>query len=156
MPTVRIRTTGFDDLDKRLRGFAATMVDLRPFWPVVVPVFIRWMREQFQTEGAWGGQKWASLSPDYAAAKAVLYPGRGILIAEGDMRRAASSPSRTATPSSLTLEISDPKIEFHQDGTPNMPARPVVPFILPAEAIREVQSLADAYVAESLSRFGLT
>lgn len=155
MPYIRIDTEGFDKQVHRLEGFAAQMADLRGFWPVLVPVFIRWMREQFATEGAWGGQRWARLSPAYAAAKAVRHPGKGILIAEGDLRQAASRPKRTVTPSSLTLEIVDPKIEFHQDGTDRMPARPVVPSLLPAVAVQEVNELAEIYVTEALSRWGL-
>lgn len=155
MPFVRIKSEGFDEQVRRLEGFAAQMADLRGFWPVLVPVFIGWMREQFATEGAWGGRKWARLSPAYAVEKARLYPGKGILIATGDMRKAASKPKRTVTPSSLTLEIVDPKIEFHQDGTERMPARPVVPALLPAVAYNQVQELAELYVTETLSRWGL-
>lgn len=156
MPTVRIETSGFGEVDRNLRGFASLMTDLRPFWPLVVPVFIRWMSRQFETEGAWGGQRWASLSPEYAIVKAERYPGKGILIAEGDMRQAASRPRRTVSATSLILEIEDPKIEYHQDGTPNMPARPVVPSTLPSSATREIQALADQYVLDALSRFGLS
>lgn len=131
------------------------MLDLRPFWPLVIPAFIRWMGQQFASEGDWGGEPWAKLSPDYAEWKAVHYPGRSILYATGDMRRAASNPVRTATPVSLTLEIVDPKIEFHQGGTDKMPARPVIPEELPASAELELLELANGYVRENMIRFGL-
>ena len=97
-----------------------------PFWPSVVPVFIQWMKQQFETEGEFGGHKWARLSPSYAAWKAVHYPTRGILYAEGDLRQAASRPTRRVTPSTLTMTISDPKIQYHEKGTPHMPARPLL------------------------------
>lgn len=132
------------------------MLDLRPFWPLVVPAFIRWMGQQFESEGGWGGESWAALSPAYAAWKATHYPGKSILYAEGDMRKAASKPQREATPNTLTLTIVDPKIEFHQGGTDKMPARPVIPDSLPFAADNELTDLANLYVRENLVRFGLT
>lgn len=131
------------------------MIDLRPFWPIVVPMFIRWMREQFESEGAWGNDPWAPLTDDYAAYKATRFPGQSILIATGAMRGAASRPHRIATPQSLTLTITDPKIEFHQGGTDKMVARPVIPAALPASALVELGQAANAYVRENLVRFGL-
>jgi hypothetical protein len=131
------------------------MLDLRPFWPLVVPLFVRWMREQFESEGGWGGDPWAPLTPDYAAWKAEHYPGRSILYATGDMRRAASNPERDATPISLSLTIVDPKIEFHQGGTDKMVARPVIPAELPFGADVELTEAANGYVRENLRRFGL-
>ena len=45
--------------------------------------------EQFQSEGAHGGSKWAELSPDYAKAKEERFgAGRPILVATGEMRAA--------------------------------------------------------------------
>lgn len=155
MSLIEIELHGFDEAEKSLRGFAATMLDLRPFWPLVVPLFIEWMGEQFQSEGAWGGEAWAPLSVDYAAYKAQAHPGRSILIASGALRSAASKPKRTATPSSLTLTIVDPKIEFHQDGTETMPARPVIPDSLPVSAEAQLELAAERYIADMVRRFGL-
>lgn len=152
---VSITTSGFSENERALRGFAAAMTDLRPFWPLVIPLFIQWMRQQFESEGAWGGDPWAQLDPDYAAYKAERHPGKGILIAEGDLRQAASRPARTVTPRSLTLTIIDPKVEFHQGGTDKMPARPVIPAALPAQADRQLTEVANLYVRENLVRFGL-
>lgn len=45
--------------------------------------------EQFQSEGAHGGSKWAQLSPSYAEQKAEKWgDGLPILVASGDMRAA--------------------------------------------------------------------
>lgn len=155
MSLLEIELVGFDEAEKNLRGFAATMLDLRPFWPLVVPIFIVWMSEQFSSEGQWGGEAWAPLSADYAAYKAERFPGKSILIRTGALRRAASSPSRLATPSSLTLSIVDPVIEYHQDGTTKMPARPVIPDTLPASAEAELELAAEGYISEMMGRFGL-
>lgn len=155
MTFVEIEMRGFTEAERSLRGFAATMLDLRPFWPLVVPLFIRWMAEQFESEGEWGGEGWAPLTADYAAYKATKYPGKSILIASGQLRGAASRPTRLATPSSLTLTIEDRTIDYHQDGTDKMPARPVIPDALPASAEAELELAAEAYIAEMAHRFGL-
>ena len=137
-----------------LNRIAAFLLDLRPFWPKVVPVFIAWMRAQFETEGAFAwGQPWAPLSPSYAAWKAIAHPGKGILIAEGDLRRAASNPIRRATPSSLTLTIDDPKLQHHETGTANMPARPLLfgdP--LPIAASAMLDHAVESYVDDLVRR----
>lgn len=155
MTFIEIELHGFTQAERDLRGFAATMLDLRPFWPLVVPLFVAWMAENFSSEGDWGGEPWAPLTADYAAAKAQRYGGRSILIASGALRAAASRPQRVATPSSLTLTIVDDTIGYHQDGTDKMPARPVIPDALPFSAEAELQLAADAYISDMARRFNL-
>lgn len=155
MSLLEIELVGFNAAERNLRGFAATMLDLRPFWPLVVPLFVSWMGQQFGTEGGWGGDPWAPLADSTIAEKAAHGGGTSILIDTGAMRRAASQPSRIATPSSLTLTITDPKIGYHQDGTDKMPARPVIPAVLPASAEAELALAAESYIAEMAVRFHL-
>jgi hypothetical protein len=93
-------------------------------------------QRQFSTLGAFGGNLWEPLSPDYAAWKAAHYPGRPILRREGDLYQAAIHPTVTPTAQGVTLRISDPKVDYHQRGTAHMPARPVVP----RDAIRRIWS----------------
>lgn len=137
----------------RLERLAIFMQDLRPFWPLVVPLVTGWWRRQFDTEGEFAGQRWAPLAPAYAIAKQKRYPGRGLLVASGAMRQAVSNPSRAVTPTMLTLTIDDDKLGYHQTGTDRMPARPLVfgeP--LPAQAEAELQDAADSYMADLLRR----
>lgn len=155
MTLLEVELVGFDAAERNLRGFAATMLDLRPFWPLVVPLFISWMAQQFDTEGDWGGEAWAPLTADYAAYKAQRYPGKSILIASGELRQAASRPARIATPSSLTLTISDRTIEYHQDGSDKMPARPVIPDELPFSAEAQLELAAEGYIQDMARRFNL-
>lgn len=150
-----IRVTGDDELRRKLEQLQLFLADLRPFWPLLVPVFIGWMRDQFSSEGGWGGHQWAPLSPAYAVEKARTHPGRTILIRDGDLRRAASQPRRETTPRTLTLWIDDPKAGYHQDGTDRMPARPLIPAVLPASARRDVDAAAETYVSTLVRRLDL-
>lgn len=150
-----VEVRGDEEASRRLGRLAVLLHDLRPFWPKVVPLFVGWMHEQFGSEGAWGGSRWAPLSPGYAVWKAARYPGRGILYATGQLRRAASMPQREATATSLTLRIVDPKAGWHQEGTSKMPARPIVPSSLPITARIQLERAADDYVDDMIARLGL-
>lgn len=151
----------------KLRAFSSLLLDLRPFWPRVVPLFVSWMQRQFESEGRFWNTPWAPLSPEYAARKAVTHPGKGILVADGDLRREASTPARRVTRTSLTLTIRwrkparrgrtrmrlDPR--WHQLGTQRMPARPLLSQLLPLEAQMELEQLGEQYVEEMAQRVGL-
>lgn len=153
-----------DDVRRRLQWVSAQLLDLRPFWPKVVSLAIDWWRQQFETEGAFAGSPWAPLSPAYAAWKAVHYPGRGILVAERDLRQAASLPEREATPTALTLTIpwarlkgEDVELRWHQEGTTQgMPPRPLIfgdP--LPPAAALDLDRAMDEYLDDLIARSGL-
>lgn len=142
-----------DDRDPRrqLKRLGLFLADLRGFWPLVVPLFIEWMRAQFESEGAFAGQPWAPLSHRYGIWKQTHYPGKPILQLKGELRQAASRPERHATPRTLTLTIHDPKIEHHQRGTPAMPARPLVFAALPIAAQRQLEDAGRRYVEALLA-----
>lgn len=166
---------GLSESERALALLLAGLTDLRPFWPLVVPAFIRWMREQFDSEGAWGGEHWAPLSPDYLAWKMQRYPGKPILQATGDLRRAASEPHRRVTPQFLELIVDDSGYRhgsdseravapYHQfgggskeiggsEGRP--PKREIIPEILPPEALADLDRLAEEYVGDLARRVGL-
>lgn len=152
---VHIRLTGDGEFDRKAKQLQLFFEDLRTFWPLLVPVFIGWMGAQFSTEGGFGGQAWAPLSPQYAAWKSTHYPGRTILIRDGALRRAASEPRREATPRTLTLWIDDDVAGYHQDGTDRMPARPLIPEPLPQSAIRDIDDAAHEYVSTLVRNLGL-
>jgi len=163
---VRIEIEGLDAREQALVRLVAATTDLRLFWPRLVPLFVSWMREQFDSEGDWGGEHWAPLTEPYATTKALAYPGKGILYATGDLRMAASLPVRHVTASTLELVIDDSGYKhggnvarsvgpYHQEGTDSMVARPILPDILPAEAQLQVHEAADAYVDELVDRLGL-
>jgi phage gpG-like protein len=66
--------------------------DLRPLWPEVISEFYLIEQEQFDTEGAAGGQKWAPLSPAYREWKEIHYPGEPILQREHDLINSLTDP----------------------------------------------------------------
>lgn len=140
------------DLPHRLQGFAAQLLDLRPFWPVAARLGREWFREQFDSEGAWGGDPWEELAPSTVAQRGSAHP---ILDDTGAMKRAASYARRVATPQTLELHVDDPKVHWHQDGTRKMPRRPVVPDRIPDSAQAELGAEFDAYVDGVLDRWGL-
>jgi hypothetical protein len=144
---------GAEPLERRIRQFELLLSDLRPFWPMVVPMVTGWWRKQFDTEGAFAGRPWHPLTQQYSLFKQRIRPGRKILYFDGDLLRAASKPERRATARTLTLSIEDPKIEYLQEGTGRMVARPLVfgdP--LPFAARAELDQAAERYVGDFLRR----
>lgn len=163
-----VSASGFDEIEARIEKLVELCADLRLFWPLVVPLYVGWMGSQFDSEGSFFGEQWAPLSDDYAAWKTVNYPTRGILTAEGDLRSAAQSPARFPTATSLTLRIESfekargpgkgrtIEPEWFQDGTNNMPARPLLPDgPIPAAADVELSNAAEFYVTDMVRRLGL-
>lgn len=151
MTDIRIKIDSAD-AERDLQRLALFLSDLRSLWPKVVPLFVGWMRQQFETEGAFGGAPWAPLAFSTTQRKAGLGLRPQILQATGAMKDAASRPSRRVTARSLTLTITDPKLQYHQSGTPNMPARPLVFETLPIGAQRELEGAATEYVEDLLRR----
>jgi hypothetical protein len=164
---IGVRLTGDLDEERKLRMLATAVSDLRLFWPRLVPVVTGWWRQQFETEGAFGGRPWRPLSEPYATAKAIKAPGKPLLVYSSGLKRAAARPIRTQSAKTLTLTIDDsdyghgPKkikrsiVSFHQDGTARMPARPLVfgeP--LPPQAEEELRVAAETYLTDFLRRLG--
>lgn len=171
-----VEIEGLAETERGLATLLAGLTDLRPFWPLVVPTFIRWMAEQFDSEGEWGGEHWAPLSPDYLARKMQRYPGKPILQASGDLRQAASRPRRRPTPEFLELIIDDSSYAhggsgprsvapYHQFGGGSQeiggeegrpPRRELIPDVLPVEAQADLSRLAEGYVTDLARRVGLS
>lgn len=146
-------------VQKRVERLALFMQDLLPFWPLVVPIATSWWKRMFDTEGAFAGTPWEPLAPATVDAKARLGLRAEILQATGQLKQAASSPTRAATPTTLTLMIDDSGpahdaiLAYHQTGTATMPARPLIfGSPLPAEAQAELDAAAAVYVRDLLGR----
>lgn len=146
---VDIDVQGLDADERAIRQLAAQLLDLRTFWPKLVPLFIGWVSATFDSEGAFIGDPWAELSEPYGSWKQVHYPGKRLLSREGYLRRAATSPTRKVTPRVLELTISEYQVEtgelvspsWFQEGTEDMPPRPLLaeePTLAMQEQARQV------------------
>lgn len=159
---VGIHFENLAEMEVRLRFVMAHLVDLRPFWPLVFRLYARWISDAFAQQGM--PLPWTQLTPKYAAWKARKYPGRGILVRTGDMRRAYQAPIRQNEPHSMTLVVATEPASgyapFHERGTVNMVRRSVMDALPPPLGINiggaaQLQNAAEGYVDELLARAGL-
>lgn len=110
-----------------------SLSDLRPLWPPVIEEFYLIETEQFDSEGAAGGERWAPPSDPYAARKAQSFPGAPILQAEGDLRASLTDPEAADAvlqprEDELIIGTRVPYAMAHQRGTSRMPRRPPINF----------------------------
>jgi phage gpG-like protein len=69
-----------------------SLSDFRPIWPNVIQEFYLIETEQFESEGAAGGEKWEPLSESYREWKEVHYPGEPILQRDHDLVESLTDP----------------------------------------------------------------
>jgi phage gpG-like protein len=140
---IRARINRADLVTNQLAALSAAVKDLRPFWrEVFAPKYFGMVQDLFATGGrarGGGGRfksgAWAALSPKYRIWKQAHYPGRPILVRDGDLRDSVrwtgNGPGPggifEATPNRVIAGTSIPYGKFHQDGTSTMPARPFLP-----------------------------
>lgn len=157
MADIRVHVDA-SDADRKIRLLATALSDLRPFWPMVVPLVTGWWKRQFDTQGAFAGAAWRPLAPSTLLMKHARGLRPYILQETGQLKQAASRPIRTVSPTSLNLEIDDsgpehgPVLQFHQEGK-GVPKRPLVfgdP--LPHAASAELERAADRYISDLLRR----
>jgi len=85
---------------------------------------------QFAARGT--PKRWASLSAKYAAWKAKYYPGRPLLVLSGRMKAGFRWKARKRSLQIINRVTAGqkgnntPRWRWHQDGTPRMPARPML------------------------------
>lgn len=120
--------------DQVLRTFSRWTDALSDFSPVLEKIaddFLELEASQFGGEGKTGSGGWKALSPDYAAWKAVHYPGAKILERDGWLRdsltvKDAPFGLREITTTQAVLGSNLPYAMYHQTGTRKMPARPPI------------------------------
>lgn len=113
---------GATQMASRLGIMAHQFEDAEPAWRNIADDFAQLEAQRFAS----GGPGWAALSPAYAAYKSHRYPGKGILVASGNLRDSlshASSVVQGMSPTTLTLGSTVPYGKYHQHGTARMPAR---------------------------------
>jgi phage gpG-like protein len=100
--------------------------------------------KQFETQGAWGGKKWAKLKPKYAAWKLKNYGRLPILVLTGKMR---DSFKYTVGKRSMRIVNRRKYWGYHQYGTRNMPARPLI--VITAKDRKVLQGATQSYLTEA-------
>lgn len=86
-------------------------------------------KRQFDEQGSVETGKWSALSPPYARWKARVRPGRPILVFDGDLKREMTVPGQGVFKvwrSGMTVGTDISYAKYHQNGTPGMPARPLI------------------------------
>jgi phage gpG-like protein len=132
------RESGDDTLERMAVAFERAGSELENFgqylFPRMQPLFEQEMRDQFSAEGKGASGSWAPLSAQYAEWKEEHYPGRGILVREGNLYAALTdggSPFARRVVTSDTFDFGTLGLEYasiHQLGGGRVPARPVFDF----------------------------
>lgn len=97
----------------------------------------------FVSQGGVYGETWPQLSPVYAANKGKRFPGRGILVATGEMQR---SFSFTATPNTLIIGNDAPYFKYHQSTEP----RTKIPRRASLGVNEEIRSIVRTVITEDI------
>lgn len=135
-PFVRITTAHVRPAMRRISLYGRKLAAWPMFWEELGRLFAEAEARLFQSEGAIGGGKntpWRPLSVDYAASKSVLFPGKTILVASGELEASLTDPAkaiRLAAPDVMVFgsDVTTPDgrwslAELHYMGTSRMPAR---------------------------------
>lgn len=168
----------------RLQGIGDRANDLRPVWiRDVQPLVTAFLTEQFDSEGAAGGAKWAPLSPATLELRKRPGHGRGGIGRDTGVMWASFVKSAGSSPAPggvLVIEpqryergSSVPQALFFNDGTESttkpvqiedksgatrwvfvhrkepkqIPARQIIPDVLPASLIEAVELSVAAYLS---------
>lgn len=150
---IEVTLLGSDQMIDALEKLDLSIKDMRPvFKDSLMPLFYRFEREAFDSEGASSGSgQWAELSPRYARLKARTYPGRPILEATGSLRRSLTTATGRGarvflTEQEVSIGTEIPYAGYHQTGTRRMPARPPVALTTAQEA-EIARAMTDSFAA---------
>lgn len=124
---------GKKEFDRSFNRVRDHIEDLRPVWDGLEKIMYQIEGEQFKSEGAKGRSgKWKDLSKDYAARKAIDYPGKSILVRTGRLESSLTSKTGDSILIKEKQEFGFGTSLFyavyHQTGTSKMPARPPISF----------------------------
>ena len=129
MLTITFTMLGDVVLARGISRYGEAIRDFSPVWNQIRDDFHRIEGEQFDTEGARAGTRWAPLSLAYEAWKRKHFPGRQLLVLTGRMWGVFTTGIGMKTeiePMRLSMEPSEHKAVYHQQGTRTMPRRRVV------------------------------
>jgi hypothetical protein len=134
MPLQRIHfdISGDVQYSRAFDRYAHEARDLSEPFDDIADQILAMVGEQFGTEGARTGARWRPLSAAYAIWKDREFPGKPMLVREGDMREAALTKAKAVriTDQHLVYEIHDEKAIYHQRGSGHLPQRKLVDLTL--------------------------
>jgi phage gpG-like protein len=112
-----------------LRRWDHNIQDARPAFEAMARHQLTVNARQFKEEGTSETGRWAPLSPLYGRWKARVRPGKPLLVFDGDLKKTMTVPGKgiyIVRPTSMTVGTAIPYAKYHQNGTPNMPARKLI------------------------------
>lgn len=145
------------DARNRLSSMKDRLQNLRPVLKQASDKIERAWGENFTTMGALSAKAmlkggWAPLSPAYQKWKRVRFPMTAdqILVQTGSLRNmvtnASSNPGSDISDQSFELVVPGKLAMWHQYGTENMPARPIV--FVPRNFDRDIAKSIASYVKQ--------
>jgi phage gpG-like protein len=125
---------GIPVFDRTFNRIEHGISDYRSIWPEVAGTIYNIFARAFFSEGAsTAAGKWQELTPPYAKAKAIEFPGQTILRAEDTLFESMTDPEAADAifipeQTQLTIGSRDPKARLHHRGGGRLPARPIISF----------------------------
>jgi phage gpG-like protein len=144
-----------DEAQDRLEGMLDRTKNMKPVLKWGVEKLERAFSENFTMMGLLSAKAmlkgaWEPLDPVYGAWKATRFPGAPPLVQTGGLFRSianiSSSPGSRLDDQSAVLSVDSKIAKFHQYGTENMPARPIV--FIPRDFDREIGKKAGQYIKQ--------
>lgn len=150
---------GVPEFDRGFSRVEREIDDHRFLWPAVSQEVYQIETEQFQSEGAAGGNKWAALSVAYKKFKEMAFPNQPILRATTSLFESVTSPNAPGAifrpeQGMLTIGTSHEAAVYHQRGTGKMPARKVYSFS--EQQKRRIQKAIQVGLVQFARRQGFT
>jgi phage gpG-like protein len=148
-------------LEYQLRGMETALGNLRPVWAQVRDVLVDFIKQHFDTEGAYGGQRWMPLSPSYAAYKARHAPGKSILRFKDRLYGSLTRKNHAEQVFRMGENWMEwgtkvPYARIHQTGSLKVQNRPPRRVVLPPLTKNEGERIVDIFLAYMLKRTRLT
>lgn len=128
MATVVFKFDGMEAFELTLARFRDNIADALPAFEAMADHQATVNTRQFNTRGAYGGTRWAPLSPAYGAWKARNHPGKPLLELSGDLRDSFTTRPfgiDEVTGQGFVIGTQVSYAAYHQHGTDTMPARPL-------------------------------
>lgn len=150
---------GVELFDRAFNRLDQSVSDFRGIWPEVSGTIYNIFGRAFDTEGAsTAAGKWKELTPAYAKAKAIEFPGQSILRAENTLFESMTDPEAADAVflperDQLTIGSRDPKARVHQFGLGRQPARPFISFT--ATDRRDIQKSLQRGLLQFVRSLGL-